>query len=122
MSAGDLSAESRKKLKNWRSISAVIFFILLVLTLILTATSLLSYASAKTDYGMVCLPANTPPLTYPRCISDLNQMTDSESWSVFGAALEAFCLFLSRRIQPVFYFFSIFSVFLFAYIIIFLIW
>jgi len=122
MSADDLLAKSHKKLKNWRFISTVIFFILLVLAFILTATSLLSYASAKTDYEMACLPANTRPLTYPRCISDLNQMTDSESWGVFGAALEAVCLFLNRRIQAVFYFFSIFSVFLFAFVIIFLIW
>ena len=115
MRVGESSAESPKKSRNWRTIWAVIFFVLLVLAFILTTISLLSYEGAKEDYGMVCVPVNT----YPRCVSDVNQMTDSEFLSVFGFVLEGASLFLNRHVKPVFYFFTIFSVILFAIVILF---
>lgn len=92
----------------------VLFVVLVILTLLFTLISLISYASAKDDYySPRCSPSNA----YPACISDLNQMSLSETLSVIGFALTALGLYLvhrakTRSSQPLFYIFGAFMLML----------
>jgi hypothetical protein len=88
----------------------IFFVVLVIFALFFTLISLMSYENAKDDYySPRCSASNT----YPVCISDLSQMSLSETMSVIGFSLTALGLYLIRRAktrssQPSFYIFGAF--------------
>jgi len=102
----------------------LLFFTLLVIASIITLVSIVSYSAAKDDYGMVCLPVNT----YPRCVTDDNQMATSGALTIVGFALIGLGLFSFNRLkptlnsQPILYAFIFVALVLGAYAIYSLLW
>lgn len=92
-----------KRRPTFDEFSIIIGVLLAVLASALTLISLIFYLGAKSDYSEVCFPSGVYA-AYPRCVSDLNNMTLFGILAVIGFPFMALGLYVNRRVQPIFYF------------------